>query len=252
MNDPHVVALEYRIEHGPDIDWSQAAPVDKAEDRFDVHAENGHVRFELKEHHASEESARYAVEACYIPNWEFDVGLVRGPNTFSLRFDRSEIKDRNPPSGPPTLSAHARTGVPTSTVNLAPPRPPSFPEPPRVPIKRSPNVDSMYRRYLRHLEGGEPLAGMAYYCLTTLEQMAGGRDAAALQFGISKALLRRIGDLSTNKGGASARKAIGRTAPHTPDEERFLKSAVRTVIRRAAEVAYRPAANCNQINLGDV
>ena len=27
MNDPHVVALVYRIEYGPDIDWSQAGIV---------------------------------------------------------------------------------------------------------------------------------------------------------------------------------------------------------------------------------
>ena len=48
MNDPHVVALEYRIEHGPDIDWSRAAPLDVQEDRFDVRVENGRARFETQ------------------------------------------------------------------------------------------------------------------------------------------------------------------------------------------------------------
>lgn len=101
-NDPHVVALEYRIEHGPDIDWSRAAPLDKEEDRFRVQVGNGRVRFELDGHHAS------------------------------------------------------------------------------------------------------------------------------------------------------ARKAVGRTAPHSPEEERFLKSAVRTVIRRAAEVAYGPDPSRRQIALNDI
>ena len=210
------------------------------------------VRFELKEHYASEEAARFAVEAHYILNWEFAVCLVRGPNAFALCFDRSEIVDRDPPPGPPTLSARASLGRLTATANLAPPRPPSFPEPPSVAIKRSPDVDTMYQHYLRHLGGGEPLSAMAYFCLTKLEQMAGGRDAAAVRFGISKQVLRRIGELSTNKGGASARKAVGQAAPYTPEEERFLKSAIRTLIRRAAEVEYGPDPNRSQITLDEM
>ena len=253
MNDPHVVALHYRIEHGPDvIDWSRAAPLDKEEHRFRVQAESGRVRFELKEHYASEEAARFAVEADYIRNWEFVVGLARGPNAFALRFDRSEIVDRNPPSGPPRLSAHATFGGLTASANLAPPTPHAFPEPPPAAIKRSPDIDSMYQHYLRHLGGGERLPGMAYFCLTKLEQMAGGRDAAAVRFGISKKVLRRIGELSTNKGGASARKAVGHAVPHTPEEERFLKSAIKTVIRRAAEVEYGPDPSRPKITLADI
>ena len=102
MNDPHVVALECRLEHGPDvIDWSRATPLDKEEDSFLVQAGDGRVRFELKEHYPSEEAARFAVEADYTPDWGFVVGLERGRNAFTLRFDRSEIVDRNPPPGAP-------------------------------------------------------------------------------------------------------------------------------------------------------
>ena len=253
MNDPHVVALEYRIEHGPDvIDWSRAAALDKEEDSFRVMAENGRVRFELKEHYASEEAARFAVEADYIPNWELVAGLARGPNAFALRFDRSEIVDRNPPSGPPRLSAHARFGGLTARANLAPPTPPAFPEPPPAGIRRSPDIDSMYQHYLRHMGGAEPLPAMAYFCLTKLEQMAGGRDAAAVHFSISKKVLRRIGELSTNKGGDNARKAVGHAAPHTPEEERFLKSAIRTLIHRAAEVESGPHPGRTKITLADI
>ena len=251
MNDPHVVALEYRIEHGPDIDWSRAAPLDKEEGLFRVQAENGRVRFELKEHHASEEAARNAVEAQYIPNWEFVIGLVRGPNTFTLRFDRSEIVDRNPPPGPSPISVHFRAGVPTVSVKVAPPRPPAFPEPPPVAIMRSPDVESMYQRYLGYLRGAEPLPAMAYFCLTVLEQMAGDRRKAARHFAISDNVLQKIGDLC-GKGGVIARKRDGLTHPYTPDDERFLKTAVRTVIRRAAEVEYAMDPNRRQITLADI
>ena len=240
MNDPHVEALEYRIEHGPDIDWTKAAPLDREEERFRVSIGNGRVRFEFKEHHASEEAARFAVEAHYIPNWEFLAGLSRGPDAFALRFDRSEIVDRDPPPGPPALRGLATIGPLKAVGTLPPPAPRTFPEPPPADIERSPDVDSMYRHYMRNLAGGEPLPAMAYFCLTKLEEMAGGRNAAAERFGISKKVLRRIGDLSTNKGGESARKAVGQAEPYAPGEERFLRSAIRTLIRRAAEVEHGP------------
>ncbi len=252
MNDPHVVALHYRIEHGPDvIDWSRAAPLDKEEHRFCVQAESGRVRFELKEHYASEDAARFAVEADYIRNWEFVVGLARGPNAFTLRFDRSEIVDREPSLGRISLAARGTAAFASGVARLQV-QPSAYPEPPLAAIKRSPDIDSMYQHYLRHLEGGEPLPAMAYFCLTTLEQMAGGRDAAAVRFCVSKKVLRRIGELSTNKGGASARKATGHAVPHTPEEERFLKSAIKTMIHRAAEVEFGPDPHRRKITLADI
>ena len=252
MNDPHVVALHYRIEHGPDvIDWSRAAPLDKEEDSFRVQAENGRVRFELKEHYPSEKEARSAVEDDYIRNWEFVVGLERGPNAFRLRFDRSEIVDRKPPPGPPRLSAHASVGGFTASANLAPPAPPVFPEPPPVAIKRSPDVDSMYHRYLGHLEGSEPLPSMAYFCLTVLQQMGGGPTNAARHFGVSNNVLDCIRRLSSYKGGTGARKEDGREAPYTPEEEHFLRSAIKTLIYRAAEVESGPHPRRCKITLTD-
>ena len=253
MNDPHVVALHYRIEHGPDIiDWSRASPLDKEEDSFRVQVENRRVRFELKEHYASAKEARSAVEDDYIRNWEFVVGLERGPNAFRLRFDHSEIVDRKPPPGPPPLSLHVRTRSPTVRVNLAPPTPPSFPEPPPVAIKRSPDVDSMYHRYLGHLEGREPLPGMAYFCLTVLLQMGGGPANAARHFGVSNNVLDRIRTLSAYKGGTGARKEDGRDAPYTPEDERFLKSAIKTLIHRAAEVESGPHPDRTKVTLTDI
>ena len=251
MNDPHVVALEYRIEHGPDIDWSRAVPLAREEDRFRVHVETGRVRFEFKDHHASEDEARLALEDDYIPNWELVVGLERGPDAFRLRFDRSDIVDRNPPPGPLTLSAHASFGPLKSTANLAPPTPPAFPEPPPAALKRSPDVDTMYQRYLRHLEGREPLPAMAYFCLTMLEHIAGSRREAARRFAISDNVLQKIGTLC-GKGGGVARKRDGLGHPYTPEEERFLKAAIRTLIRRAAEVEFASDPNRRQITLDDI
>lgn len=253
MNDPHVEALEYSIQYDPNvIDWSDAEPMRVQEEGFDVRAENGRVRFEFKTHYASEQEARSAVEESYIPNWEFDVGLTRGPNAFSLRFERPEIVDRSPRPGSLPLGVSARAGYPTVSANLAPPRPPAFQQPPRNGIKRTPGVESMFQHYLRYRRGAETLPAMAYFCLTMLEQTAGGRDKAAAHFCISRNVLDRIGRLSAEKGGDVARKAKGRDTPYSPIEERFLRSAVEALIRRVAQVEYGPDPTRKKITLSDI
>ena len=68
MNDPHVVALLYNIEHSPSVDYSKAEPIDHEETDFRVKAEKDQVRFEFKKHYAMEDAARKAIEG-YIRSW---------------------------------------------------------------------------------------------------------------------------------------------------------------------------------------
>ena len=110
----------------------------------------------------------------------------------------------------------------------------------------------MYQRYLGHLEGREPLPGMAYFCLTVLERMGGGRTNAARHLSVSNYVLKRIRTLSAYKGGTGARKEDGRDAPCTPEEERFLKSAIKTLIHRAAEVESGAHPGRTKITLADI
>ena len=42
MNDPHVVALHYNIDHHPSIAFDKAKPVDHRETAFDVCVFRGH------------------------------------------------------------------------------------------------------------------------------------------------------------------------------------------------------------------
>lgn len=250
MNDPQVIALEYSIEYGPEIDWSKAAPLDIAEENFDIRVENGRVRFSLKTHYGSEVEAKSAIENEYIPNWEFHVGLDRGPDTFRLRFDKSDIVDRNPQLGANTIGGNVRISVECSA-NLSPPMPRCYPKP-NLDIRRSPDIDSMYHRYLGYVGGKEPLTAMAYFCLTVLESMAGGRKEAQTQFRVSRKVLKQISRLCSVKGGPDARKAEGRNEPHTQEEERFLKIAIKKLIRRAAEVEYNPKRNFEQITKSSI
>lgn len=78
-----------------------------------------------------------------------------------------------------------------------------------------------------------------------------GRTNAAEAFGVCKKVLGRIGELSSNKGRAGAKKVIGSIAPYTAEEERFLKSAIRTLIRMAAEVEHGPEPSRTTITMAD-
>lgn len=101
---------------------------------------------------------------------------------------------------------------------------------------------------------------MAYFCLTMLEKSAGElhqhrrdprRQAVANKYGIEKAVLDKMGDLSSEKGGQQARKASASANSFTPPETRFLEKAMEALIRRAAEVAHDPHKTRKEITLSD-
>ena len=53
MNDPHVVALIYRVEHGNSVDYREAQPLIREEQAFRVAVKDNQVRFELKDHYGT-------------------------------------------------------------------------------------------------------------------------------------------------------------------------------------------------------
>lgn len=208
----------------------------------------------MKTDHASEEEARDAVSA-YIAAWEFEAGLHDGPNKFELRFDCADIEDRNPATGevslrPGAVRFHFKVGE--VRVTLGKPR---YPSPPTTGLSLSPDVRSMFQRYLGYLQGQEPLPSMAYFCLTVLVNSTGcrggGRKEAAKLYHIDKPVLDQLGHLSSTKGGMGARKAEGVNQELSLEDKRFLEQAVKTIIRRAAEVAHDPKARVQPITMCD-
>lgn len=258
MNDPHVVALIYSIEHGDGIDYSRAAPFDNEQDEFRIRVENQQVRLELKDHYATEAAARQAVDR-YIRRWEFTAGLSGRPGQFVLTFVYAEIEDRDPP--PPTpgvvsLSATFRAGVPSMRASLTV-SPPNYPPPPSgVTLDPDdPDVSTMYDRLDGYYQRKEPLSAMAYFCLTVLERGLEGnsRKSAAAKYGIELAVLKRIGELCAKKGGPqAARKAMGASSDLTMEEARFLEKAVKAIIRRRAECAGGDDTQRPRITLRDL
>lgn len=264
MNDPHVEALIYRIEHDDSIDYSNASPVSWDEDEFRVSIEDLEVRFDLHEHHATVEGAIAAIKE-YIRVWDFSAQLEHGPEAFSLRFAKPVVVDRNPDpivGNTMPLAVAVYGGCPTVSAQLTvTSKPNSYPSPP-ANLELSPDAESMHHRYMGYRRNSEPLPSMAYFCLSLLENLSAGegskerkrpkRKVAAQIFHVDKRVLDEVGRLSSTHGGPEARKSEGTTKPLSLPERRFLEEAIRRLIRRVAERAATPKGDLEQIRLSDL
>ncbi|MDE0342656.1 MAG: hypothetical protein OXK82_05705 [Deltaproteobacteria bacterium] len=254
MNEPHVVALHYRIEHADWIDYSKADPLEFCGQSFRVRVEGKRVRFDMNDHFATEQEACETVED-FIRNWELDVALSRGPGAFKLRFDNSDIIDQSPTPGVVRLRAPpVRVAISISQPQLTV-SPREYPMPPSTGLTRSPDVESMFSRYTGYRGGKEPLAAMAYFCLDVLLATTGKRkgrlERAAKRYRVSQPVLKRLADLTSTKGGADARKAEGVHRDLTAEEKQFVEAAVTAMIRRVAEVAHDPNAEFADISMSE-
>ena len=260
MNDPQVVALIYSIEHDSTVKYDDGLPIEREEPGFSIKVEDKWVRFEFKTHYGAEDAALKAIGP-YIHSWELGAALDGQPGQFGLRFQKSEIVDRNPQqptTGGFHLSAHAILPALTSQVTLRVTNPKPYPLPPSgVTLNADdPDVLTMYHRYQGYLENREPLPSMASFCLSMLERyLCTGRKKAATKYAIDFKVLDDVGYLAANKGGPeTARKAqrAGTGNPLTSEETRFLTQAVREMIRRVAEVAHDPHQRRPQITKADL
>ena len=263
MNDPHVEAIHYFIEHDDSVDYSDVAPLVYEDELFCIQADKVAVIFEPKNHYATEEEAKSTVEG-FVRRWEFEAALRAGSARFKLIYAGVDIIDRNPPLAPPgvvPISATFHCRVAKAQVRVAKvlaehPVPPSG----RAIEPDDPNALLMLSRLDRYRQGREPLAGVAYLCLTVLEhsasQVAGGkgreRKLAANHYQIEIGVLERVGGLSSMKGGSVARKAEGRSDAFTQEETRFLEAAVAAFTRRVAEKAADPSGSLPVIAMADL
>ena len=71
MNDPHVRAIHYFVEHDDSIDYRDAAPLVCEDELFCIRADKSEVVIEPKNHYTTEEEAKRAVEG-FVRRWEFE------------------------------------------------------------------------------------------------------------------------------------------------------------------------------------
>ena len=238
MNDPHVEALIYVVEHDNSSDYSLARTIEIEHTTFHLKLEDSEARFELKEHYPTWQQAQQAIQP-FIQQWELRASLESGPGSFTLKFKRPEVIDRKPTPGVISVSAlpisvNVTISSPTVTVSRQYPQPPSER---RMNID-NPDVQTMLHRYIAYRQGREPLPSMAYFCYEVFAKRL-GEDAkdSATKHKISHKLVKRVSNLASNKGGGQARHHSAICHPLTQPEVQFLEKAVVAMISRAAMVA---------------
>lgn len=255
MNDPHVHALLYRIEHDNSVDYSKASPIEHEVEppNVNVKVEDRCVRIELKDHYATEDEARTAVEP-FLRYWQIEVALRGRPGQFDLEYLKGEIIDRSPTQGVVIPSALIRHmwDLPQPSVTHTTPK--SYPPPPPGLTRNpdDPDVSAMYEHFKRYSENRERLIDMAYFCFTMVTPwLCETKEAAASQYGISGRLLKKIKGLVGRKGARKMTKQ-GSTPDLNENESQFLEAAIRKLILRVAEVTHNPDERRPKITLSDL
>ena len=98
MNDPHVVALIYRVTHSEGVNFDEAEPLEFETSQFTVRVEKGTARFTLKVDYSDVTEACTAIEP-FIRMWEMWDALNPELSGFRLVYSTSDVVDRNPPPG---------------------------------------------------------------------------------------------------------------------------------------------------------
>ncbi|MGA2328491.1 MAG: hypothetical protein ABSH05_19615 [Bryobacteraceae bacterium] len=236
MRDPHVESLRFRFTSSSTT-FDAPPPVLVEKDDFRAELRDGVLTVQMKQDCASIDAARMVV-AGFLRAWEIDVALRLGPEEFQFVYQDAHVVDRDPPprGAPITSTIHATLHLDGTVVVHVTRR--EYPAPPQCFVA-SPDVETMWCRFQGYLKGREPLAAMAYFCLTVLTYRfpkGRTREAASQEYGIDTEVLSCLGDLSTNRGDpTSARKMIPGLPAHTPSEVAWLEAAMKRIIRRVAE-----------------
>jgi hypothetical protein len=256
MNDPHVVALRYRLVPAADISFDNPPPVERTRPQFDFRLSDGLAVATMTDHFATAVEARSVVDA-YLRAYEMRTTLIDGTPRFHFEFDKAQVADRRPPlPGEPQsiqlaaiLSASA-TFAASLHVGYS-----RYPDPPDQ-FTISPDVETLWHRYEGYKAGRELLTSMAYFCHTFVEKVAfQGSTDAANKLRIARPVLARVGHLANVGDYRTARKAdirVTERRPHTPAELAWLENAVRMMIKRMAEYEFDPGAVRPQVTMMDL
>lgn len=235
MNDPHVAELIYWLDKADSLEFRDPPPVGLDTPEFSGRLENGELRLIPKNHYSTELEAR-SVTDHFVERWEIATGLSLKNDAFKFSFRRSHIIDRSPSPGLHIYDSLSLTDSATLSIKVIRT---SYPAAPPLTFNRTERVKVLWERYKLFLNKNEPLLSMAYSCLTFLEwgqgEHSGGREPAALFFGIDLAVLKKIGEISSDRGDPlTARKFNKKIIPLASEEETWIREAIPAIIRHIA------------------
>jgi hypothetical protein len=209
----------------------------------------------MKEHYPTQGEAIRCVESD-LRSWEILAALQFGPGSLFFDFEAADIIERtpSPPGAEQGYSATASGGIVFGGSADCVVHRGQYPSPPHG-FRADPIVVSLWGRYARYRDGGEPLTGMAYFCLTVMQADAGGRKEAAAKFRIHADVLKMLGKLSSEAGNETEARKLDKGStfvPLTEKQRAWMDAAVRKLVRRAGEYAADPNSNHAEITMADL
>jgi hypothetical protein len=235
---------------GDEVRYAGAPPIHIRSPEFTGALEDGVLVLEPRDHYPSLELARILAER-FLRGWELDARLKEGRPALAFQYVTGEMVDRDPPPpGSPQVLALKAAGIAVvaGSLSICVTRR-TYPDPP-ADFEFTPDVEVLWSRLEGYHAGREPLLSMAYFCLTWIERSGGGRRSAAKLFGLDKAVLDKLGELATNRGGPQeARKATRSTLSQqlSDREEKWIVACLELLIRRVGE-ASRPTYKTLTLN----
>ncbi len=239
MNDPHVVSLTYRRKPSEEVSYDSPPPLTFKRDLFSGLLDGDVLVLTPKDHYPSIELAQGPAER-FLRAWEIDAELRSESGSIAFDYETGEVIDRNPP--PPGTSQTIQVEVGSMVIVGAPASlhvtRRKYPEPPKH-FEFTSDVKELWDRLEGYRAGGEPLLTMAYYCLTIVERIGGGRRRrakAAKLLRVDKAVLNKLGELTSVCGdAATARKAWPVPRPLADSEAKWIVAALERIVRNLGE-----------------
>jgi len=218
--------------------------------------ESGVLTVEMKEHHATVESAKERVDND-LRAWELDAALSRDHTWLRFDYDPSgaRVIDRDPSPLQPEPVAVGAGAITLETLVTAGIGEPlvfkEYPKPPEM-LESSPDVEGLFQRYERAVWLDQTqMLSFGYVCLSYLEGTTGlkgyqgARDEVVKRYRIERGVLKKLGDLVSERGGLEEARKLDAGAtliPLTPEENAWVRAAIKMLIRRKAEYDHDPNA----------
>ena len=253
MNDPHVKKLFYKVCYPEHSDYDKAPSISGKTDDFSWRLNKNQLEVKMKIYFATEYEARQIVDE-YLKGWEVAIGLFHGPDSLKFTFDRAKFIDLQLPNENGVSNSEATIESISTTLDAVSPISHKEFLPPPLNFKVSPEVEIMFLRYKMYRQGQESLLGLAHWCFRVLEYTAGGRSEAADQYQVDYRVLRKLGEICSNRSDSNETRKLRDSAagiPMNPSEREWVRAVIKRLILRAGEYAYDPVAKLKLITMSD-
>jgi len=252
MRNPHVVALHYRLETGPDLILKNPEPVEHKTQAFSVRLADGHLRAEIKDDPATVADAVGELTQ-YLRSWEILTNLCYGSGALKWRLEDAEVVGGPPGAGVSDVLRGFL--VPNGRFTFGVGGPHTLTQYPALPHRfvASPVVMSLWQRYDDYLNERERLTQVAWWCITTIEWSSGGRPQTAKRYAISDHVLKELRRLANVGDERTARKRfVGQVLrERTAAEVAWMEAVIKRIILRVGEWAADSKAEWPKITMGD-